>query len=115
MLWCWRCRMDMPMLDDREFSEVSRLHAECVRGVKQFRERSGESLEHPSIKKIFQPVRDRYKELTGFYEANENAIMHHKLSLYGPPCRKCGKPLRTPKAKLCGSCMTPVEPDQPIG
>ena len=49
-----------------------------------------------------------YEHLTGYRETNPAAIYHHVLSQYGPPCRYCGKPLRTLQANFCGSCMTPV-------
>jgi hypothetical protein len=57
---------------------------------------------------IFGPALLEYEPITGVRETNPNAIFHHRLSIYGTPCAKCGKPLRTPRAKLCGFCMTPV-------
>jgi hypothetical protein len=101
--------MEVPMLDEREFAEVAGLYSEAMRGTKRFRLESGASLEHPHIDDLFKPVRDRYEQLAGMKETNHNAIMHHRISLYGPPCANCGKPLRTPTAKLCGSCMSQVK------
>ena len=46
-----------------------------------------------------------YQRITGFPEKQPMALYHHQVDQYGPPCRSCGKPLRTPEAKLCGACM----------
>jgi hypothetical protein len=95
MLWCWRCKAEVPMLDDEEFGRVSRL---LYKGT-------GDSQRD----KMFSASIDEHERITGYRETNPNAIFHHKLSIYGPPCWKCQKPLRTPRAKLCGSCMAPVK------
>jgi len=83
------------MLDDEEFQSITSL---MYKGEGEtFRER------------MFSALLREYERVTGFHETNPNAVYHHKLSLYGPACFKCGKPLRTPSAKVCGSCMHPVE------
>jgi len=99
----------MPMLDEEEYSQIAPLYTESMKATKEFRKRWNIPFEGISISERFRPVRDEYERLTGMKETNENAIMHHRLSLYGPPCRTCSRPLRTPKAKLCASCMSPVE------
>ena len=109
MLWCWRCKAEMPMLDEAEYAEVSRLYSEGIRATKEFRERWGVPLKGALISERFRPVLDRYEQVTGMRETNENAVLHHRLALYGLPCKRCGKPLRTPQAKLCGACMFPAE------
>ncbi len=108
MLWCWRCKAEMPMLDEAEFAEASALYAGGIRGLKEFGQKSGNPLSGATMEERFQPLLDFYEQITGIRETNKNAVMHHRLSMYGPPCNGCGKPLRTPKAKLCGSCMRPV-------
>jgi hypothetical protein len=95
MLWCWRCRAEVPMLDDEEFRRITSLKDK------------GEGT--TPRERMFSAVLREYERVTGFPGTNPNAIYHHQLSQYGPPCSKCGKPLRTPQAKLCGSCMHNVE------
>jgi hypothetical protein len=98
----------MPMLDEDEFAEIVALWREGFTATQEFRQRWGIPLEGVNIDERFGPVRKRYEELTGMKDCHQNAILHHRISLYGPPCTRCGKPLRTPQAKLCGSCMVPV-------
>jgi len=94
MLSCWRCKTGVPMLDDEEFWRVTSL---INNGEgKTFRERR------------FGAILREYERITGFPEMSPNAVYHQRLSINGPPCSKCGKPLRTPRAKLCGSCIHPA-------
>ncbi len=109
LIWCWRCKAEMPMLDEAEFAEIWQLTQEAILSTKEFRRKWDVPLERASLQERFLPVRLRYEQLTGFKDCHQNAIMHHRISMYGPPCARCGKPLRTPRAKLCGACMHPVE------
>lgn len=95
ILWCWRCKADVAMLDDAEFKHVSSLLNSGTEGT--------------ATERMFGPLLREYERITGVHELNPNAIYHHVLSMYGPPCAFCGKPLRTPQAKVCGFCMKPVQ------
>ncbi len=107
-LWCWRCKMDMPMLDREEAARASELYGNVFR----FRRKSGATREQ-----ALQAVVDYYREVTGYKgEMIANAVMHHFIHLYGPPCESCGKPYRTPKARICAFCggKRPVDASAPI-
>jgi hypothetical protein len=106
-LWCWRCKGDKPMLDEQEFAEIAPLHTLGLQSVKRFRATTGAQLQDVPLPEHYQAMLARYEAITGFKETNPNAVWHHRLSLYGPPCKSCGKPLRSSKAKMCGSCMAP--------
>ena len=82
------------MLNEEEFAIAYRLYGEGFNLGKAGTPR----------KKRFQAVLDYYNDLTGFKETEPNAIMHHRIAQYGPPCEKCGKPYRTPKASYCAAC-----------
>lgn len=87
VLWCWRCEMEVPMLDEDEFASVWQLFSKG-----------------PPLKKRLQSTLEEYERITGFAETNPLAVQHHRVSLYGPPCITCGKPLRTPQARHCAAC-----------
>ena len=91
-LWCWRCKAEVPMLDDDEYRQVMSFRPTTV----------------GNLQTRFKSMLAEYERITGFHETNPNAVFHHRLSDYGPLRRHCGKPLRTPQARVCGSCMEPV-------
>jgi hypothetical protein len=91
------------MLDETEFAEVSALYADAMRSLKAYKIDHAQDSQDV-IHARFQPIREAYLRLTGFAEGNHNAIMHHRLSLYGPPCTACARPLRTPLARHCAAC-----------
>jgi rubrerythrin len=91
--------MVVPFLDEEESKEIFSLYDKCITFAKENRVKNNASLDD-----IFEPVRKAYEKMTGFENMHQNAIWHHKLSLLGPDCPSCGKPLRTKRAKLCPEC-----------
>jgi predicted amidophosphoribosyltransferase len=94
--WCWRCRRDVPMLDEREWQMVAPLAGADVESLGRLR--------RPQTNVFGYMALAKYKEITGHKETELNVLCHHRAALYGPPCEKCGKPLRTPRASFCAAC-----------
>lgn len=104
-VYCWRCRIDVPMLTEHEWPVLERYLVGFVERIQEHRLAHGTSLGEARDAVSCDALRV-YRELTGFEETNYNALWHHRRSLYGPPCRECGKPLRTPRASYCPMCGT---------
>jgi hypothetical protein len=114
-MYCWRCDMEIPMLEEHEWAQVAPLLRESISDIQAFRKRNDASLSDALNAPVPYRALELYERLTGFRETNINALWHHRASGYGPPCAHCGKPLRTPKAKLCAACGKsrsgePIEP-----
>ena len=97
------------MLEDAERAEVWQLYEAALRSLK------APKIDHAQdtpevVRERFAPVRAALERLTCVqHEDNyDHAVMHHRLSLYGPPCAACDKPLRTPRARHCAACGTAV-------
>lgn len=106
-LWCWRCRMEVPMLDEEEYRLVREARRDGMEAVE--RERRGIAAPSPLTlhsphAESERPTLEMYRLLTGFEETNPNAVWHHRISMYGPPCPSCEKPLRTSAARYCAAC-----------
>lgn len=82
------------MLDEREFATVPELYGLGMKST-----RKGVSRQEQ-----FKALLDHFNGITGFGETEPNAIMHHRISMYGPPCEACGKPYRTLVATICAAC-----------
>ena len=80
------------MLNKEEFAIASKLYSK------------GFIIGNKKIQNRFQELLDYYNSLIGFGETEPNAIMHHAIELIGPDCENCGKPYRTPEAKMCFLC-----------
>ena len=92
------------MLTDQEWEQIGPLLSEMTSRVQSYRERTGAALTEALRLGYEQPALAKYRELTGFEETNVNALWHHRLSDHGPPCRHCGKLLRTVAARRCYEC-----------
>jgi hypothetical protein len=92
------------MLDDEEWERVSPLMRNPVAKIKQYRQIHHVSLLEAKQKGYGQDALDLYFEITGYRETNADALWHHRQSVFGPPCRARGKPLRTPRARFCAEC-----------
>ena len=59
LLWCWRCKAEMPMLDEEEFADVMRFQREAIMKTKAYREQYGVALGDVPTKEYFQPMLQR--------------------------------------------------------
>lgn len=104
LLYCWRCKMEVLMLDESEWDLVSPLLSNSIEEVKHFREAHSMSLAEAKTQAHGKAALAEYYRLTRLRETNVDVLWHHRLSIYGPICNVCSKPLRTPQAKYCVEC-----------
>jgi hypothetical protein len=92
------------MLTDAEWEVISAALEDGIEQIKVYRQMNNCSLADARATGFGQQALALYKEITGFSEENPDALFHHRLSIYGPICGSCKKPLRTPQATSCAAC-----------
>ncbi|WP_341891266.1 hypothetical protein [Variovorax sp. YR752] len=103
-MYCWRCKIDLPILTEEEYQLV--FPTSFMEQIREYREKTGADLRQAQAD-VGERALATYERISGFKETNPLALYHHRLSLYGPPCAECGKPLRTPAANYCAACSAP--------
>lgn len=100
-IYCWKCQKGLPMLDKREWARFEPIYTDCLRAAKDAK---GKGMSDAEVITRFAPALSKWREMTGYEETEFERLWHHQLAKYGKPCKKCGKPLRTPKARFCAAC-----------
>ncbi len=105
-VYCWRCKADIPMLDEDEWMQVEPHLTGAGEQIKSYRRLQNSTLSEASRLGYGRMALDRYFRITGYQETNPHSLWHHRLGLLGPPCQNCGRRLRTPRAAFCAACGT---------
>ncbi len=111
-MWCWECGMEVPMFDEEEFAFFE---TEYNRAINLAPEERAGALDRSSAQALFDSwyalgerrfrrMLEEHERMTGMFIGDPQAILHHRISLYGGPCPRCGKTLRTPESQICEAC-----------
>ena len=97
--YCWRCKKRLPFISEEDYQRINHY--------------LGIPLQIPKTRRVIEAHSELalviFEEMTGYRLNDWGDINHHRLSLYGPECSKCGHMLRAPQASFCANCSTPVE------
>lgn len=120
-LYSYKLRREVLMLSEEEYLPIAAAPHESVESVKRYRRNHNVSVieaKHPPI----DGALEYYRRLTGVRLSAREELYWVRLSRYGRVCPECGKPFRTPQAKLCVECgfelpagetAGPAEPPRP--
>ena len=96
------------MLDEQEWAQMEPLLITAIEEVQNYRRNHAASLNAALEQPHGLGALDLYEHLTGIRAPKIEPLWHHRASIYGAPCASCGKPLRTPQAKMCAACGSMV-------
>lgn len=97
------------MFEDDEHARLWQLMQDCTRAAKRRADQLGTGADATLLAEL-EPVRRLHREIAGVDIEVPARFLHHRLSSFGPPCHRCGRPLRTPRARHCAACGEPAFP-----
>lgn len=106
--YCWRCKIEMPFLEEEEWQQVAPLLGDAVREIKAYRAKHQCDLA-TARRMVMSEAMTMFEALTGMPGVHFDVIFHHRLADWGPECKKCGHLFRTPRASYCANCGQKVE------
>lgn len=92
------------MLNESEWKILQPHLTESLQEIKRHRVAHGSTIEEARAAGFGKAALDCYFQLTGYRETNPDNLWRYRRANYGPLCRSCGKPLRTPSAQRCVEC-----------
>ena len=101
--YCWKCKNNMPFLEENEWLEISPLLEKAKKTLINYRKKHDCDLK--TARKECKPeVTQVFENITGISNVHFDIICHHRLKDWGQECPDCGYLLRTTKAKYCAKC-----------
>lgn len=101
--YCWRCKTEMPFLDEEEWKEIEPLLKQSIEAIKSYRELNDCDLKTAKLE-VTDVTSIKFETITGVKGISFETISHHRLSDWGEECPKCSHLFRSPKAKFCTNC-----------
>lgn len=106
VLWCWRCKKDVPMFTEAEYATLRQLWEQGNSEIETYKA-NNKNWQH--LSDVIQAAHEKFYKTYQTFALVEDVpknigLWHHRIDMYGPPCKHCGKVLRTPKASKCFEC-----------
>ena|ERR1700687_860912 len=113
-LYSFKLGRELPLLSEEEYQPIEEALRKRIQGIKEYRAEHGVSLPDAKARSL-DDVMDYYVRLGGVRLSNPDDLHWVRLSRYGRVCPQCGKPFRTPRAKLCAECGLQLPPGEVAG
>lgn len=101
-VYCWRCGRFVRALSEWQYMMYDAQFAAAKRSLNEALDRG--ELDEARRSEILRPLREECRRLSGEEGLEPSHLYKHRAILYGPPCRRCGRNLRTPQAGRCMAC-----------
>src|SRR5262245_35239731 len=101
-VYCWRCGRFVRGLSELEYAEFEAVFAATKRSLNAALDRG--ELDDSRWEELRRPLEETCRRLSGEDVLEPSHLFKHRASRYGPPCRACGRNLRTPRASRCMAC-----------